>query len=120
MGYLIKGGTVITESGEVRADVSIDDQRISAIGKDLPESAERITLDATGKYVLPGVIDAHTHFALRSRGTVSYTHLDVYKRQHVHQQAMLLHPLQDAQHQSAFAPSFSFPGEHPEANSYSS
>lgn len=71
VGYLIKGGTVITESGEVRADVSIDDQRIPAIGKDLPESAERITLDATGKYVLPGVIDAHTHFALRSRGTVT-------------------------------------------------
>jgi dihydropyrimidinase len=71
VGYLIKGGIVITEKGEVAADVAIDSQRISAVGSCLPDSPGRITLDARGKYVLPGVIDAHTHFALRSRGTVT-------------------------------------------------
>jgi len=71
VGYLIKGGIVITEKGEILADVAIDNQRISAVGSDLPSSPGRITLDATGKYVLPGVIDAHTHFALRSRGTIA-------------------------------------------------
>jgi dihydropyrimidinase len=71
VGYLIKGGIVITEKGEILADVAIDNQRISAVGSDLPSSPGRITLDATGKYVLPGVIDAHTHFALRSRGTIT-------------------------------------------------
>ena len=71
MGYLIKGGIVITEKGEIPADVAIDNQRISAVGSDLVDSSERVTLDARGKYVLPGVIDAHTHFALRSRGTIT-------------------------------------------------
>jgi dihydropyrimidinase len=71
VGYLIKGGIVITEKGEILADVAIDNQRISAVRSDLPDSPGRITLDATGKYVLPGVIDAHTHFALRSRGTTT-------------------------------------------------
>ncbi len=51
--------------------MAIDNQRISAVGRDLPDSPGRVTLDAKGKYVLPGVIDAHTHFALRSRGTIT-------------------------------------------------
>lgn len=71
MGYLIKGGIVITERGEIRADIAIDNERISAVGSDLANSPKRVLLDASGKYVLPGVIDAHTHFALRSRGTVT-------------------------------------------------
>jgi len=71
VSYLIKGGIVITEKGETLADVAIDNQRISAVGRDLSDSPGRITLDAGGKYVVPGVIDAHTHFALRSRGTIT-------------------------------------------------
>jgi dihydropyrimidinase len=71
MNYLIKGGIVITEKGALPQDVAIDNQRISAVGRDLPDSPGRVTLDAKGKYVLPGVIDAHTHFALRSRGTIT-------------------------------------------------
>lgn len=71
MSYLIKGGIVITEKGAIPADVAIDDQRISAVGSDIRDSPGRITLDAGGKYVFPGIIDAHTHFALRSRGTIT-------------------------------------------------
>ena len=71
MGYLIKGGAVVTEQSVILQDVAIDDEQITAIGRDLPGSPGRITLDASGKYVFPGVIDAHTHFALHSRGTVT-------------------------------------------------
>lgn len=71
MSYLIKGGIVVTEEDEFPADVAIDNSQISAVGRDLPDSPGRLTLNASGKYLFPGVIDAHTHFALRSRGAIT-------------------------------------------------
>jgi len=60
---LIKNGTVITVTGDdlQNTDILIRDGIIREIGKNLaaPESADII--DATGKYVLPGIIDAHSH-----------------------------------------------------------
>ncbi len=71
MDFLITGGLVVTEDREFRADVAVDGEKIVSVGGGLPRTPEAVVLDASGKYVLPGVIDAHTHFALRSRGTVT-------------------------------------------------
>jgi len=59
---VIAGGTVVTETGAIAADVAIIDGRIAAIAAPgtLPPARERI--DATGRHLLPGVIDAHVHF----------------------------------------------------------
>jgi dihydropyrimidinase len=57
---LIAGGTVVTAASTYAADVLVDGGRVVQIGLDLGcEDAERI--DATGKYVMPGAIDVHTH-----------------------------------------------------------
>lgn len=70
MDLLIKGGTVVTASGSFVADVAVDKEKIVAIGKDLDIKADRVE-DATGKLVLPGAIDAHTHMQMPFGGTVS-------------------------------------------------
>ncbi|RKE23125.1 dihydropyrimidinase [Streptomyces sp. TLI_171] len=67
---LITGGLVITAADETRADLLIEDGRIVALA--LPGSqhwnADRV-FDATGKYVIPGGVDAHTHMELPFGGT---------------------------------------------------
>jgi dihydropyrimidinase len=65
---VIKGGTVVSSSGETRADVAIRGEQIAAMGFDL-EGTE--TIDATGKLIFPGALDVHTHFQLPFCGTVS-------------------------------------------------
>ncbi|MGK0742120.1 dihydropyrimidinase [Leucobacter sp. Z1108] len=57
---LITGGTVVNAEGFVRADVLVRGERIVGIGLDQGWSADRV-VDATGKYVIPGGIDVHTH-----------------------------------------------------------
>src|SRR5205807_6612375 len=47
------------------------DGRIAAIGKDLPRQNASKVLDASGKYVLPGGIDVHTHLDMPFGGTTS-------------------------------------------------
>src|SRR5512136_1152903 len=58
---LIQGGMVVTGAGMVRADLGIRGEKIAEIGPDLDAQRGRRTIDATGKYVLPGIIDVHTH-----------------------------------------------------------
>lgn len=70
MELIIKGGTVVTATESFRADVAIDGGKIVAIGKDLGNNASKI-VDATGRLVLPGALDAHTHMAMPFGGTVS-------------------------------------------------
>jgi dihydropyrimidinase len=73
---LITGGTVVSATGRVQADVLIDGETIAAVlapgsellGGDLAASVDTI-IDATGKYVIPGGIDAHTHMQLPFGGT---------------------------------------------------
>jgi dihydropyrimidinase len=67
MSVLIKGGRVITAADDYVADVYIEGERISLIGESLDVSAER-TIDASGKYVLPGAVDPHTHLEMPWRG----------------------------------------------------
>jgi dihydropyrimidinase len=70
MSVLIKGGRVITAADDYVADVYVEDERISLIGESLDVSADR-TIDAAGKYVLPGGVDPHTHLDMPFGGTVT-------------------------------------------------
>ena len=70
---LIKGGTVVSSTGRTEADVLVDGEKVVALispGTTPLGTIEADTVvDATGKYVIPGGIDAHTHFELPFGGT---------------------------------------------------
>ncbi len=76
MTVLVRGGTVVSPVSAVPMDVLVDGERIVALlspgdlslGADLAASAERV-IDATGKYVVPGGVDVHTHMELPFGGT---------------------------------------------------
>jgi len=57
---LVRGGKVVTGARIAEADVGISSGLVSAVGRGLNAEAER-TIDATGTYVLPGILDVHTH-----------------------------------------------------------
>jgi dihydroorotase len=58
---VVRGGTVINASGQTRADVAIQGERIAAlVAPGTPLDAAR-EIDATGRHVIPGVIDVHSH-----------------------------------------------------------
>lgn len=65
---IISGGTIANASDTFVADIGIRDGRIVAIGKSLGEAGR--TIDATGKYVLPGGIEAHCHIEQESSGGI--------------------------------------------------
>ena len=68
MKTLIKDGTVVTANDTLRADVLIEDETVRAIGTGLGAQAERV-IDASGRYVMPGAVDVHTHMELPFGGT---------------------------------------------------
>src|SRR5437764_7826374 len=70
MSLLIKNGRVITAVDDYFADVFVEGERITQIGASLVVNADR-TIDATGKLVIPGGIDPHTHFDMPFGGTTS-------------------------------------------------
>jgi dihydropyrimidinase len=72
VSILIKGGTVLSSTGSVAADVVVDGERITAVvaPDSWPGNADTV-IDATGKYVLPGGIDGHTHMEMPFGGTFS-------------------------------------------------
>jgi dihydropyrimidinase len=70
MSILIKGGRIITAADDYIADVYVEDERISLIGESLDEAADKV-IDASGKYVLPGGVDPHTHLDMPFGGTVT-------------------------------------------------
>ena len=70
MDLLIKNGTVVTETEMFRGDIAVQNGKIAMIGTALDVPATTV-VDAKGKYVLPGAIDAHTHLAMPFGGTVS-------------------------------------------------
>jgi allantoinase len=57
---VVRGGTVVTSSGLLRADVAVADGEIVAVAPDLDEQPD--DLDARGLHVFPGVVDVHVHF----------------------------------------------------------
>ena len=69
MSVLIKNGLVITHAGSFEADVLIEGEKVSALGARGSNWAADEVFDATGKYVIPGGIDVHTHMELPFGGT---------------------------------------------------
>ncbi|MEM0940913.1 MAG: amidohydrolase family protein [Bacteroidota bacterium] len=63
---LIKNGTVLTITNGIleKTDVLVKDGKISKIGKGIKTPNGAKTIDASGMYVMPGIIDAHSHLAL--------------------------------------------------------
>jgi dihydropyrimidinase len=70
MSILIRNGRVITAVDDYHADIFVDGEKIALIGRDLKVNADR-TFDASGKLVLPGGIDPHTHLDMPFGGTTS-------------------------------------------------
>jgi dihydropyrimidinase len=70
MTTLIKNGTLITDSETFEADILIDGEQISRIGKNLQHPNAEV-IEATGKLIMPGGIDPHVHLDLPMFGTVS-------------------------------------------------
>jgi dihydropyrimidinase len=68
---VIRGGIVVDETGEVRADVLVGDGVIKQVGLDIEAPAGAKVVDASGCYVMPGGIDPHTHMELPFMGTVA-------------------------------------------------
>ncbi len=61
---VVRNGTLVTPTNSYRADIGVNDERIAAIAApgELQADAAADVLDATARYVLPGVIDGHVHF----------------------------------------------------------
>lgn len=70
---LIKGGTVVSSAGSVRADVLIEGEKIAAVINNTAEGdfSDAEIIDAKDMLIFPGFIDAHTHFDLHVAGTVT-------------------------------------------------
>jgi dihydropyrimidinase len=72
MRTLIANGTVVTATDSTAADVLIEDERIAALlTPGTFEGTADQTIDATGKFVVPGGIDVHTHMELPFGGTAA-------------------------------------------------
>ena len=72
---LITGGTVLSSSGTSQADVLVEDEVVAALAlpghfAEIAANCDRV-IDATGKYVMPGGIDVHTHMELPFGGTAA-------------------------------------------------
>src|ERR671916_267672 len=70
MKTLIKNGRIVTAADDYKADILIEGETISVIGAKLEMEAD-VVIDASGKLVIPGGIDPHTHMELPFGGTQS-------------------------------------------------
>jgi dihydropyrimidinase len=67
---LIRNGRVVTATDDYFADVYIEGEKVHSIGKNLDVRADRV-IDASGRLVIPGGIDPHTHMDMPFGGTTS-------------------------------------------------
>ena len=70
MSILIKNGRVITAVDDYMADVYIENETVTTIGKNLEIESDKV-IDASGKYLFPGGLDPHTHLDMPFGGTTS-------------------------------------------------
>src|SRR5256884_7579220 len=70
MSVLIKGGRMVTAADAYAADIYVEDETVPLIGGSLGQPADKV-IDASGKYVLPGCVDPHTHLDMPFGGTVT-------------------------------------------------
>ncbi len=78
MKILIKGGHIVNEDRVTDGNIVIEDGNIIEISKQQPEASFDETIDASGCYVLPGVIDDHVHF--REPGLTEKADIDTESR----------------------------------------
>ena len=71
MSILIQNGTLITAAETFQADLRVDGDKIAVIGQHLPVQENDQVIDASGKLVLPGGVNVHTHFDLPMFDTVA-------------------------------------------------
>lgn len=71
MTTIIRGGCLVTAAETIEADILIEEGRIALIGRDLPIAPGCEVVEAAGRLVLPGGVDAHVHLDLPMFGTVS-------------------------------------------------
>lgn len=71
MKKIIKNGKIVTDSTIYEADILIEDEKISDIGRDFSGVTDAEVIDAAGKLVLPGGVDAHVHLNLPMPNTTS-------------------------------------------------
>ncbi len=70
MSTLFKNGTIITASEMVVADILVEGDIVTQMGQDLDRAGHSV-VDCSGKYLLPGGVDVHTHLDLPFGGTYS-------------------------------------------------
>jgi dihydropyrimidinase len=70
MSVLIKGGRIVTAADDYVGDVFIENGTVSLLGESLDVTADKV-IDATGKLVIPGAIDPHTHIEMFFGGTTT-------------------------------------------------
>ena len=75
MSILIVNGRVVTATDDYHADVYVEGEKIHTIGVDLDVQADKV-IDAKGKLVIPGGVDAHTHLDMPFGGTTSADDFD--------------------------------------------
>ena len=71
MAVLIRNGEIINADSRFHADILVEGETISRIGKNIEAPAGAIVIDAKGKYVFPGFIDPHIHIHLPFMGTLA-------------------------------------------------
>jgi len=72
--FLIRGGLIISGPGIKRADIGIKGESIASVKTELSAEKAKRVIDASGKYIMPGVIDVHVHpLSVDGMGVSSYT-----------------------------------------------
>ena len=67
---LIKNGLVVLPTGKKQLDIAVKGEKIALVGDNLSVEANEV-VDASGKIIVPGAIDVHTHLAMPFGGTIS-------------------------------------------------
>ena len=65
MRTIIQNGTIVSDTAAFRADLLLEDGVVKAVGAGLSVPDAQV-IDASGKYVLPGAVDVHTHMDLQA------------------------------------------------------
>ncbi|WP_320129750.1 dihydropyrimidinase [uncultured Sphaerochaeta sp.] len=71
MDLLIRNGMLVTTSETFVADIGVEKGKIVSITREINDQKAEMEIDATGKYVLPGALDVHTHLQMPFGGTIS-------------------------------------------------